>query len=159
MQQAAIAQAWPSTSGTLLQDCAIHHLGDWPLLISEYRRRPDDREFEDYLSFVIRLLERKQPFVILIDNHHPDTMGRERGERMSRWYRANKAGLQAYMPGIAIVSSDMSPIRRFAASTMMSIMGSMGGMHMQHSFHASLADGKTWARKLLAKAPPLSLAR
>lgn len=148
MAQSAAFQAFASSTDTLTQDCAIHHMNEWPLLISEYHRRPDDLEFEQYLRFVIGLLERKQRFVILIDNHHPDTMGRERGMRMSRWYRDNRMGLSQFMPGIAIISREMSPLRRFAASAMMSLMSSN---HMHHEFFSTLDEGKSWARKLVSK--------
>ncbi len=151
MSRASIAQS--ARPSVLEQDCAVHSMDRWPILISEYHRRSDDSEFEAYLDFVISLLERKQRFVIVIDSRHREPMGRQRVDRMARWFQKHRVGLAAYVPGMALVSSDMSPVLRFAASAMMSVVANMGGNPTLYSFHARLEDAKAWALRLLAKPP------
>ena len=118
---------------------------EWPLVVIDVHRRFEPEEIEALLEAMGDWMQRGE-HVIVLHSHTPSSLGRQGMERMKQWQDAHKALFESTCRGMGFMTDHMGPLRRFAVSAMMSLMGKMA---VPITFHPSRATAIRWAQDQL----------
>jgi hypothetical protein len=122
----------------------------WPIAVIKFEGVPSDRECDNHLRRLSNLLERREPWVTIIDASRAGITPNAHRRKQAEWVSANDASLRSYSLGVAFVFT--SPVFRFVLSTIVLIQP----LPMPYTICATLGDALRWARQRVIGQHPSS---
>jgi hypothetical protein len=118
----------------------------WPLLLVRFTGVASESDFEEYLSRLYALLERREPFVIITDTTQLSWHGASLRHRQAEWSRKHEAAMRERVLGHATIIT--STFVRLSVS----ILDHLYPRPMPHVEVANLPSALAWVTERLQRA-------
>jgi hypothetical protein len=118
----------------------------WPIAVFTTVGSLDDAQIDAYAAEGVRMLERREPYVVVFDLSQIGQVSGYARARYKQWTETNREALQTYCVGAAHVIN--SPLLRFITMMVMLISPSP----MPYSVCSNLTEALAWAERRLAQA-------
>lgn len=115
----------------------------WPLVTMEFLSVASDKEALAWLQSLTTLLDRKQPFVLVMSTAANSQFSPEARKAQGLWFKQERHRIGHYCAGLARVVLDMSDADRVAGEAM------QNAMPMPLFATVDAIEAKEWAQKQL----------
>jgi hypothetical protein len=115
----------------------------WPIVVVTTIGVCSDQEFESYLSWMTKSLQRKTRVVTIIDLSQAGRTPKHQRQHQTSWMQAHKEALSLYSAGTAFVFT--SPVFRFILSSIFLVQSPPG----DYCVVGTIEEARVWAYKQL----------
>jgi hypothetical protein len=118
----------------------------WPLLVVQFSGPQSDWEFEQYLDALSERVNRREPYVCVVDARLGDAASPEQRHRKAEWLKLHEPLLREHCLGTAFVLT--SPVVRLSLQVILALRP----LVIPHTTVSTLEAGVGWAAERLQAA-------